>query len=754
MPHSNYLPELMGHATIEPTGSFEAGSYASFTLSYTAGRFGMDDTASLKIVFRFAADMGRLQFDDPQGPNYVTVEAGNQAVLEARYDPKGNLRPWDKTLYIKIVKGFMKEGDWIVVRFGDRREGSPGLRLQTFCEPTFEFRVLVDAIATYHYVELPNPPTISIVPGPPAVWRAVLPTMRRCDEAFRLGLKAEDAWGNPSDQADATLTLRPSCPVEGLPESVIFTPGQFTAAVEGLRMREPGELTIDLLDTDDDLLATSNPLRVVEAAELLPYWGDLHGQSEETVGTNSVREYFSFARDRAFIDICGHQGNDFQITREFWAELNDVTAEFNEPGRFVTVPGYEWSGNTALGGDRNVFFRHEGRAIRRSSHALVEDRSDLDSDCHTAAELFEALADAGDDAVVIAHVGGRYADIKMAHDGRLERAVEVHSAWGTFEWLLHDAIEAGYRVGIVCHSDGHKGRPGASYPGASWFGAYGGLTCYLLPELSRKALFECLRKRRHYGTTGARMILDVRASFASPAQRFEEDPTLSATASETVDEAVMGDIVRTDEDSIVLSVDVVGTAPIERIEIRNGLDTLEVVRPHCDASTQGEAEGKRIRVVFEGAEYRGRFRQTVWDGSAQVAGNRILRTEKINFFNPLKAFHQTGPDAVRWEAVTTGNFAGFDVWLEDASQGILRFETEPAQFELPVEEIGIEDHVHEAGRLARRVRVFRLPDENRHRKVSFNRTLALKAGADNPFYVAVTQEDGHRAWSSPIWVIG
>ena len=30
--------------------------------------------------------------------------------------------------------------------------------------------------------------------------------------------------------------------------------------------------------------------------------------------------------------------------------------EWDEPGRFVTIPGYEWSGNTALGGDRNVFY--------------------------------------------------------------------------------------------------------------------------------------------------------------------------------------------------------------------------------------------------------------------------------------------------------------------------------------------------------------------------------------------------------------
>ncbi len=108
----------------------------------------------------------------------------------------------------------------------------------------------------------------------------------------------------------------------------------------------------------------------------------------------------------------------------------------------------------------------------------------------------------------MAHVGGRYADIKFAHDP-METAVEVHSAWGTFEWIVRDAFEKNYRVGIVANSDGHKGRPGACYPGASFFGSYGGLTCFLAERLDRDAIFECMRRRRHYATTGNRALLSV-----------------------------------------------------------------------------------------------------------------------------------------------------------------------------------------------------------------------------------------------------
>ena len=81
MPHSTYFAERMGRAEIFPTGEFEAGSFQSFTLTYTAGYFGIDDTGSIKVVQRFASDMGRPQFTDSKGWNYTTVEASNDAVL-------------------------------------------------------------------------------------------------------------------------------------------------------------------------------------------------------------------------------------------------------------------------------------------------------------------------------------------------------------------------------------------------------------------------------------------------------------------------------------------------------------------------------------------------------------------------------------------------------------------------------------------------------------------------------------------------
>ena len=745
MPHSTYLPGRMGRAAITPTGSFEAGSFQSFTLVYTAGYFGIDDTGSIKIVHRFASDMGRPQWSDPTAPNYTTVEASNGAVLDMLYDPKLNIRPWDKTLLIRVVRGFLREDDTITVHFGDRRQGSPGMRVQTFCEPTFEFRVLVDAIATCDYVELPEQPTIAIVAGPPVTWKAMLPTLRGCGESFRLGFKGEDRWGNPSDRVEGTFSLHPSRKVRGLPETVVMRHGEHAKLIEGLSVDEPGDLSIEVRDAGGNQLCVSNPLRIEAAPTLRSYWCDLHGQSEETIGTNSARELIEFARDRAFLDGMSHQGNDFQITTPFWEALNRLTREYNEDGRFVIYPGYEWSGNTGLGGDRNVLFMREGEQIHRSSHALIPDHSDIASDANSAEQLFAALKDR--DCVVFAHIGGRYADIRMAHDARLERSVEVHSDWGTFEWLLHDALEQGYRVGILANSDGHKGRHGASHPGASLFGAYGGLSCLLAPELSRAGLFEALRRRHHYATTGCRLLLDVRAAFDAEAELFADDPLLGPTTSMPARDATMGDILRSQEGSVEFTVEAMGSAPSEQLEFRNGLDVLETWRPYSEADL-----GKRIRVIWEGSEYRGRGRQTIWDGGCTLEGNRFERIAPINLWNLDKELKQTGPGALSWEALTTGGFGGFEAVLADGRAGTLRIDTALVKAEIAVADIGLEDLRFEAGGIGRRIRVFRLPDENPHRRLHLTRRIRLRIEGDNALYICLTQENGHLAWSSPIYV--
>jgi hypothetical protein len=745
MPFSTYLPEHMGSIKLEPPGPFVAGSLVELTLVYTAGKFGIDDTGMLKISWRTTSDMSKPQFDEPQRANFTTVEASNGAKLDVWFD-RLNIRPYANTLLIRIARGYLKAGERLTIRLGDRRQGSPGFRLQTNVEERVELRTSVDAFAAHEFCELPAQPAFDLIAGPAASWKAIWPSLVVVGEPFRLAIVAEDGWGNPTADAEEVIELAATPPVRGLPERIAIKRGDGPRVIEGLVADSEGDLDLHLVAKGVEI-ARANPLRAASSAPVRRYWGDLHGQSGETIGMGSVESYFRYARDAAFIDIVGHQGNDFQITDSFWEKLNRLTAEFDKPGQLVCLPGYEWSGNTGVGGDRNIFFRREGRPIRRSSHILVEGQAATDA-VHTADELFRALA--GEDCRVIAHVGGRYADLKYAHDGRVERSVEVHSSWGTFEWLLHDAFEQGYRVGVVCHSDDHKGRPGATRPGASSFGAVGGLTCYFMPELTRDAVFEALRTRRHYGTTGPRIFIDLKGTFERPVSGFSEDPQLGAATEVSVREARMGDIVRPGATQMQLAVEVIGTAPIDQVDVLHGTQVVKTVRPYRAADLGG-----RVRILWQGAEYRGRGRETVWQGKLALTNNRFARFAQVNFLNPeLNAREIVPGAALSWRSVTTGNLAGIDLWLDDARSGILQIETSVVSGAVDLAELTDGAVTFDGGGLGRTVKVYRLPEADWARRVAFDHTVTFAGGADLPVYVRVTQADGNQAWTSPIYLIG
>jgi len=154
-----------------------------------------------------------------------------------------------------------------------------------------------------------------------------------------------------------------------------------------------------------------------------------------------------------------------RLDRE-WAELNRVCAAANEPGRFVTFPGYEWQGDGSSG-DHNVFARTEGLPIFRVEH--------LD-------ELYECLR--ARDALAIPHhtayrPGVRGRDWRV-FDARLSPFCEIYSGHGCSEtdeeWVglrvnthmgpgvgggtWQDALDRGYHIGAVCSTDNWGVMPG------------------------------------------------------------------------------------------------------------------------------------------------------------------------------------------------------------------------------------------------------------------------------------------------------
>ena len=332
-------------------------------------------------------------------------------------------------------------------------------------------------------------------------------------------------------------------------------------------------------------------------------------------------------------------------------------------------------------------------------------------------------------AFTFAHAGGRYADI-ATHDPALEVAVEIHSAWGTFEWLFTDALQHGYRIGVCANSDGHKGRPGASYPGAKRFGSYGGLTCVLAEELSRESIFQAMKARRFYATTGNRPILDVALHIGGSTV---VPIGAAAKASPTSTPVMKGRIV--------------GTGPLENVMLVNGTTPTASYYTYTNADI-----GRRVKILWSGAEVRGRARQATWDGHLTVKDNRISDVTAVNFWNPERSITQTDDNHLQWQSITTGGICGMILTLDEPKIGTIDIETAQGSFALQVETLQREPTIKDVGGLQKQIAAYALPDSPSPCEASIEMPVEDIHRGDNPIYLRMTQEDGHMAWTSPVYL--
>lgn len=714
------VPKMCGTCTVSPTGPVVAGSYGTWQLTYTAGEWGIDDGGTLLVLWRFATDWGTPQTEDPRAEDYLSVTTDSSASLRVRFDRKAYVRPWRKGVVIDAFDDGILPGETITITYGDTSGGSPGSRVQTFCETSFEFRVMVNPIATGKFIKLRDCPEITVIAGPAETLQVIAPTCCQPGEQGVLQLKFEDAWGNPTGGFDGIIRLAAD-PLLGLPSEVAY--GADDTGVMPIPFACPAEGVYRVSASAEQMEATSNPIECSARYALRRYWGDLHGQSESTVGTNTVADYFRFARDKACVDFCSHQGNDFQLRREDWAEIQREVRAHDEPGRFVTLLGYEWSGNTGGGGDHNVWYLGDDEPIHRSGHALIDDESDVSTDRYPIESLYEELR--GRDVVLAAHVGGRRADLTR-HDEGLRRLVEVYSAWGEFEWMLTESLRLGHTVGVVANSDGHKGRPGASYPGVGQFGVYGGLTCVYAPDLTREAVFEALRERRCYGTTGPRINM-----------RF------------TAGDYFMGSVGTWQNlNKRAFAVDVQGTDGVESIDLF--ADDRRVARYDGLA---GRGLSESVRVSWGGARIRGRDRAAHWYGRLQITGARVLGVAPYAFDSLAEGIIGADKGMVMWRSTTVGDEDGVVLHLDHVEGAVLRFHTQTYNLMLALDGLnGLEPRRFDAGGVDRHVSLQRLPAETVPPDVRVEFPASGPGFGPAAYWVRVKQVDGAKAWSSPIFL--
>lgn len=761
--------DQFGRATVTPAVPVVAGEWGTWTVEYVAGQYGIDDGGALRIAFHTISDWGTPQFVDPAAPDYCAVSCTTPSPcrLVTHFDGDLGVRPWKRTIVLRVRDAAVRPGDRIRVTLGDRSGGSPGARSQTFCG-AMRFQVLLDAYGTGIFVPAGPPATLHLVPGPAHHLRVHAPSDVAAGAPFSLTVAARDRWGN-------VLWHRR----------------------EPARLDQPGVQRLPVHDPETGLQALSNPVRCHAAGQAPAYqvfWGDLHAQTEETIGSGTLDEYFTFARQCAAIDFVGHQGNDFQITRDVWRQIMAKTQAYDAASEFITFAGYEWSGNTPGGGDHNVHFKGGAGQrfdLHRSSHWQVFDRSDEGEDRFPVPELYEAFR-GRDDVILIPHVGGRYANLREFFDESLMPLIEIASCWGVFEWFADDAIRRGVVLGFSAGSDDHTARPGMSAAPRDHFATGGGLTAALAPVRSREAIWEALKARRTYATTGARMLLDVTLRpVTDPASHSAPEPSSHRSSESSSDPASelslhmetypMGSHL-TASGPVEITAQVHGTAPLWRVEV---LRWPEVIYRHPLPLPALPAGRHRLRIGWTGARIRARNRMTRWDGtltvvgassstgSTSAAGGRILGATGWGFDHAENDIVAQDESSVRWHSETAGDWDGIVLDLEGPDRCVLEFASGPATFRFTPRDVAAGPLEIDAGGTGQRVIVETDPGPEQPLTVSISVRDGALAGAvaavapagtftggstDNSrsgrryYVVRVTQQDGQVAWSSPIIV--
>lgn len=659
---------FLGHVTCN-VNELVAGSWSEVVLDYELGASGMADGAWFKATFKFYSDWSLFQTADPSAANYVSAEyqAGSLVPgqspatvqsLKVRFDQKGHERPFQKAVIVDIVDGYLKAGDHIIIRLGDRRFGGPGTRVQTFVEQGFRFRCYIDPIGTSRFAAVPGDIKFDIVPGAPAQLVITGSRLVRAGANFVLRLRAEDEWGNTcwnrKEQVQVSATLGGRTVYDktlALAES-----GWSRKELADLPTDRPGELAITARLVGHPEAQATTFFVTIEKALSVPrvFYCDLHVHSEDTIGTNSTSYNLTYGRDVSGLDVLAFAHNDFNITTERWNRTVELMEKINKNGSFVAYPGIEWSGSSCAGGDHNVVFLH-GRTpefpfLKDGTHVRAfEWNEDMKAEAEVRPgawpleELWAAYAHDAEGHLLIPHVGGRRCLLDW-HYPTLERLVEIGSSWGHFGWLYEEAIRRGYRLGASAAGDEHRGRCGGGVPGTAVFGTKGCLTGVLAPELSRKAIGQALRSRHTWACTGERTVGLARCGSHIQGDEF------------------------THKGAAKIEYRFLGDAGWDEISAYDHSGLIW----HRDLQEEAGYSERRIRVRFGGARIRDRYRWAAWNGTITILNGVINEFRARGFEHKEEACWRRGATEIGFRADTYGDSDAIEIDASNLAQCRIR----------------------------------------------------------------------------------
>jgi hypothetical protein len=499
-------PPLPGRAVLEPATA-RAGDRRTLRLSFSVGEGGIEPYGHIAVE----CPLRGLEVYVPGKRYRARVPVISACCRTSRADLDISFSSGIIDIMNRVYR--LDEGDVVEILLGDPRE-SP-VEIPAIAQE-YPFAVAVDRANTGLYGRIAEFPVLTVTGGAKDRYLAVTRPLQCSGKPFDLLTLAIDRYGNPAEKDSADLAIASSdlsakLPPAYSPETDSRDGGDSKRRIEVV-LNRPGIQYVTVCDQVTGVAGLSNPIRVCEdAAEKLNlYFGDIHGHNVHCDGSGSADEYYCWARDVRLLDFSALTNHVEEAKRyrveDFWPVVKEKAAQYDEPGRFVTFPAFEW-GSWERFGDKCVYYEgEEGEYFPANAESS-----------NTPEKLWALLK--GKPVITIAHhskYGGK-TDWSF-HDPQLQPLVEIYSTWGSSEeggeHCVQKAWERGYRLGVLASSDTHTGTPGNE-------GA--GLAAVWARELTRKDLFEGLRKRRCYGTTGARMLLDFRLNGTMMGEEIQEE---------------------------------------------------------------------------------------------------------------------------------------------------------------------------------------------------------------------------------------
>jgi hypothetical protein len=750
------------------TGQIEAGSWQEILLDYEVGASGIADGAWIKVTFKFYSDWGLFQTEDPKAANYLSAEyqarpplpgesPATVQSLKVRFDQKGHERPYQKAIIVDIVDGYIKPGDHILIRLGDRRAGGPGTRVQTFVEQGFRFRAYIDPVGTSRFADIPGDVVIDIVPGSPAKLAIVTPRLVKANISFPVIIRSEDVWGNTCWGLEGQLQLTGHSSSKTLQEQLLDLPDQGWAVAKTTLSLDADEETI----LQATLVGTNlqSPPTPITADSNLAYprafFADLHVHSNNTVGTNSTEYNFAYGRDVAGLDVLGYTANDFNITEERWKQDVKLCREVTQEGEFLCYPGTEWCGNSAAGGDRNVVFLgdevlfpydRQGKQIRSFEWNEDMKGKQLLPGAWPVDKLYAAYIHNPEQHLLIPHIGGRRAILDWHHP-KLERLIEIGSAWGHFPWFYQDAISRGYKVGVSANGDEHRGRCGGGVPGTAVFGVNGGVTGIISPSLTKLDINHALRSRHTWATTGDRLV----ALLWSGSHIQGDELTASG--------------------AVTIHYRLLGTSGWDEIAAytHNGLLW------HRNLQSEADYAPNKIRLRWGGSRIKDRYRWAEWRGTLQFSNTLVQSYQPHGLEHPEEYVRRDGPLKLEFSSDTYGDSDAIEMELSDLLHAHFRLYVEIGSYIKVGSPVRRNPYIHcpefswefsgkdlinkgilrqELGGAELFIAVERLSATPMPRDVSGSFILEPQSSPHGflPIYISGRQVDDSKVWTSPVFI--